>query len=220
MKPPGRRADVQADEARRVDLERVERGSELVPAAADVRLRVLRPRRACRRRAGRPACDRAGRRRPPPLRPCRPGRAPGRGCATRPGRARRAAGRAAGGLCGSSASGSPAYRGTAGCTGTHPGSAVQGDARRSAGREHLGAAGRLARASARVSRTCSARPGASRRSTRAQVRDRAVVDEPVARDPDDPDRRPRGRPGRPAGPPRRARGRRSRSHRSRRSPRT
>ncbi len=53
----------------------------------------------------------------------------------------------------------------------------------------------------------------------AQVGDRAVVDEPVARDPDDPERPRRGRPGRPAAPPRGARGRPTRSRRSRRSPR-
>ena len=38
--PAGRRADVQADEPGRVDPERVERGGELVAAAADVRLRL------------------------------------------------------------------------------------------------------------------------------------------------------------------------------------
>ena len=39
----GRRADVEADEPRRVDAERVERGGELVAAAADVRVALRRP---------------------------------------------------------------------------------------------------------------------------------------------------------------------------------
>ena len=38
MKPPVDAPDVQADQARGIDLERVERGGELVAAAADVRL--------------------------------------------------------------------------------------------------------------------------------------------------------------------------------------
>ena len=66
VKPPVDAPTSRRDEPGRVDPERVERGRELVAAAADVRIGLRRPRSACPRRAGRPACGRRAPHRPPP----------------------------------------------------------------------------------------------------------------------------------------------------------
>ena len=142
-----------------------------------------------RRRRGRRACDRAGRRRPPPPRPCRPARAPGPAArfgqaaldeqlvepdARGPGCRRR---------------GSPAYRGTARCTGTHPIGARPAPVRRgraAVSRPATSDRPGVARSVASVSRTCSGEPRRVEPEHAPQVRHRPVVDEPVARDADDP----------------------------------
>ena len=76
---------------------------------------------------------------------------------------------------GPQARGSPAYRGTARCTRTYAVAVGQPAAAPRSGRAWPGA-------SSSVSRTWAARPSASRRRTRRRSVDRAVVDEPVARD--------------------------------------
>ena len=117
----GRGADVEADEARGSIPNASSAAASLCPprltygSGASTSTLVVAVDQVAR------PCGRAGRRRPPPPGPCRPSRAPARGCATRPARARRAAGRA-GCACGFAPgrrSDSPAYRGTARCTGTH-----------------------------------------------------------------------------------------------------
>ena len=74
-----------------------------------------------RRRAGRRACGRGAPRRPPPPGPCRPARAPGRGCAisTSPRSTSSWSSRTRWPSARRSTRGSPAYRGTARCTRTH-----------------------------------------------------------------------------------------------------
>ena len=115
VKPPVDAPTSRQVQPGRVDRERVERRRQLVAAPRDVRLRAIDRRRDRRIDEVARTSGRAAPRRPRRPGPGRPGRAPGRGCASRRGRARRAAGRAAGAAPGRPGSSprSPAYRGTA-----------------------------------------------------------------------------------------------------------
>ena len=221
--PAGRRADVEAHAIRRVDPERVERRRELVPAPADVRLGRGDLERRLRDRPGRPASGRVAPRRRPRRGPCRRSAAPGHGSAIRRAPGRRSAGPAE---PASSAHRSPAHGGT-----------------RRFARAHL-PAGRFRRAApdhrsdrpGGLGHRCGSRWAEAERFDRLpdllleprhieadeapEVRDRAVVDEPVGRDAEDPDRRLAQRRRRSVGRPRSPRGRRCRTRRRRRSPRT
>ena len=74
---------------------------------------LRRPRSATAASMRSPGLRSSRARRPPRPGPCRPARAPAHGCATRPGRDRRAAGRGGRARACRSSRGSPAYRGTA-----------------------------------------------------------------------------------------------------------
>ena len=88
--------------------------ASLWPPRTDVRLRLDEVDGVVGSRSRR-ACGRAAPRRPRRPAPCRPARAPAPGCASRPGRARRGAGRVGRGAA-SPSPGSPGYRGTAAFT--------------------------------------------------------------------------------------------------------